>query len=170
MWTCLWTSIGGWKTNMWTCPTVHCATGVSYIVASMATLSFWVMDLNGSAGAALFTLVRVLQEKETVSQQHLNQIWCFTSEQMDPWSVAFTSLLSTEPSQLSPTTWGRPSLLLLLLLMVGMSLSKNGLSSVAWCRIKWITWAGVRQAYSSLSVIMPGAEYSFQTCIPPYIM
>lgn len=41
----------------------------------------------------------------------------------------FTSLLSTEPSQLRPITGGRPSLLLLLLLMVGMSLSKNGLSS-----------------------------------------
>lgn len=40
-----------------------------------------------------------------------------------------TSLLSTEPSQLRPLACGSPSLLLLLL-MVGMSWSKNGLSSV----------------------------------------
>lgn len=40
-----------------------------------------------------------------------------------------TSLLSTEPSQFRPLACGSPSLLLLLL-MVGMSWSKNGLSSV----------------------------------------
>lgn len=49
-------------------------------------------------------------------------------------ALLFTSLLSTEPSQLRPITWGRPSLLLLLLLMVGMSWSKNGLSSSVMLR------------------------------------
>lgn len=49
-------------------------------------------------------------------------------------ALVFTSLLSTEPSQLRPITWGRPSLLLLLLLMVGMSWSKNGLSSSVMLR------------------------------------
>lgn len=125
---CLWARVGGWETSMWPRTTIDPTTGGSCIIASMAPFEFWVMTFTHPARAALFALVRVLAEKEAVSLQHLCLFWGLTEK---VWTSVLTSLLSTEPSQLRPVTWGKPSLLLLLLLMVGMSLSKNGLSSGA---------------------------------------
>ena len=61
--TCLRTSVGRWRNNMCAYPTVSCSTGVSSIIASVATLAFRVMTLIYSSRAALFTLVRVLVDK-----------------------------------------------------------------------------------------------------------
>lgn len=125
---CLWAHVGGWKTSVWRHTTVNHTTGVSCITASMTTFAFWVMTFTHSARAAFPELIRILAEEDTESPQHLCLIWWLTETVL---IAALTSLLSTEASQLRPVTCGKPSLLLLLLLMVGMSLSKNGLSSVA---------------------------------------
>lgn len=124
---CLWSCVGGCKTSVWPHTTINHTSGVSCLIASMTTFAFWVMTFTHSARAAFPALVRILAEEDAESLQHLCLIWWWTETVL---IAVLTSLLSTEPSQLRPVTWGKPSLLLLLLLMVGMSLSKNGLSSV----------------------------------------
>lgn len=99
----------------------------------MATFAFTVMTLVCAAGAALFSLIRVLKRTKVHCEWRTKGITGITIVVCECVTVpcAVTSLLSSEPSRLSPITRGSPSLLLLLLLMVGMSLSKKGLSSIA---------------------------------------
>lgn len=138
--TCLWASVGRWRNHMWAYPTVPCSTRVSCIVATMTTFALGVMTLVHSAEAALFTLVWVLWGRMTSVCDLISEHYLFFI--ITTLSDRFTSLLSTEPSQLSATTWGKPSLLLLLLRMVGMLLSKNGLSSATVFDHIWMSVPG----------------------------
>lgn len=74
--TCLRATVGGRKTGMCPHPTVHRTTGVSCIIASKATLAFWMMALTDSARAALFALVRVLVGRDALCHcKNRNQMW-----------------------------------------------------------------------------------------------
>jgi len=91
--------------------------------AVTGTLASGVLEFTGSTWTTPLCLIRVLQTWRDVERTVCCELqWCM---------MVRTSLLSSDASLLCPRRWDRPSLLLLLLLMVGMSFS-NGSSA---CRM-----------------------------------